>query len=487
MTWRDLLIGVGVAALALAALALAFAARAVMRRSRAGKRPVWGGLIARGILIASLAWVGLASLVNAPRPGLTNRPAPVAADAIVAFVQDAREGASQTVVGVSARDGATRWTRSLGAIESLLLPTPDIILAQTGANGVAALRLADGAVLWRYSVGANAPIGPLTADGARVYIASSPPSTAIPPHARMVALDLRTGAVVWQAQLPESFSQPRLLVAGDGLAVVTGLVGDTGTGRDQGMVVALSATDGAARWSATVGASAGSSIYIGAVFVAGGKVIVMWRTAGQTGSLVALSERDGSTDWSGPPAQSPNNPPQIFAATAGGGVVYTLTQPSTSTTGATGQMIAPPMSLTALNAGDGRVRWSVTAPASGLRSALALSDGVLLSGVSVYSSMGWAGYSPKGSLLTAYDAASGRALWRDNTPPTGVSWDMSPQIIPQGGSGAVYLMGIESNPYVSVCVVFCPGVSWLYAVNAHTGAPWWRIQMGYATLAHLVF
>ena len=119
---------------------------------------------------------------------------------------------------------------------------------------------------------------------------------------------------------------------------------------------------------------------------------------------------------------------------------------------------------------------------------LAVSDGVLLSGNNVTPERGYSGYSPTGSVLTAYDAATGRPLWQDNTPRVGVSWNMTPLMTPLAGGEAVYLMGISADPYIQdVCVIFCPGVSWLYAVNLHTGAPWWRIRTGYVTLAHLVF
>jgi outer membrane protein assembly factor BamB len=120
-------------------------------------------------------------------------------------------------------------------------------------------------------------------------------------------------------------------------------------------------------------------------------------------------------------------------------------------------------------------------------SGLAVSDGVLLLGRNIMPSYGWEGYNPTGSLLTAYDAASGRALWHDNADHAGISWDLTPIVSPLTASGAVYLLGIESDPYVQdPCVLFCRGVSWVYAVNLHTGAPWWRARMGYANLTHWV-
>jgi outer membrane protein assembly factor BamB len=122
--------------------------------------------------------------------------------------------------------------------------------------------------------------------------------------------------------------------------------------------------------------------------------------------------------------------------------------------------------------------------------ALTLSDGVLLNGTTVTAAAGFVGFNPTGSLLTAYDVANGAPLWRDNTPPTGISWDLSNQTTPLGGDGVVYLVGIQADPFVQdrfTCAVFCAGVSWLYAVNVRTGAPWWRVRTGYVQLTHLVF
>ena len=150
MTERDFLIGVAVVAFTLGALALWLTARTLLRRWRAGQRRVWVGLVLRGILIALLVALGVASLRGAPSPDLVNRPAPAPAGAIVAFVQNARDGGSRTIQAVSARDGATRWTRRLGgAIDSLMSPTSDLTLAQTYDNGigVSALRTRDGAVM----------------------------------------------------------------------------------------------------------------------------------------------------------------------------------------------------------------------------------------------------------------------------------------------------------------------------------------------------
>ncbi len=485
MTVRALLIGVAVVALALAALALALAVRAARLRLRAGKRPLWGGLVFRVALIAGLVAAGVTSLAHLPPPDMTNRPAPVTADAVVAYVQGTRDGSSQVVVGVSARDGATLWTRTLGApVTSLLTPYPAILVAVTVGDGLYALRVTDGAVFWHSTVVKFTPPGMVMTDGARIYALTPAVSSQGATSADMVALDLLTGALAWRVSLPMSVTSAAV---GDGLVFVAGDAIDPRAAITKLALVALGAADGAQRWIKTEVVNNVPNVLIRAALITGGYAIIV----PQIGPVTALRERDGATAWTATPdPQEPDNPPQNDAATADGGTLYITTQPSRWAPGPNGSPIQPPVSLVAMRMG-GTVRWRVTIPPGDpVGSSLVLSDGVLISGMSVDLSRGWAGYNPTRSLLTAYDAASGRALWRDNTPRVGISWDMSPAINPWGGSGVLFLMGIQADPYIQdlfKCVIFCPGVSWVYAVNVRTGAPWWRVRMGYVTLSHLVF
>ena len=488
MTQRALLIVVGMSALALAGLALVYAVRAVIRRARARRPRVWRGLWIRAALIVGLLAGGVASLRNLPPPQMLNHPAPAAADAIVASISGYSNrysnGNAQTVVGVSARDGVTRWTRTLDAPATLARPLPDVIIAMN-IYGVYALRASDGALLWHY----HAPtlLNLIAVDGARVVALTYPASGA--ETIEVTALSLATGAVDWRAALPASVRQAQRLVVGDSLVVVEGWTPGTPTAPTTRTVMALRAADGATQWTTVEPIDAGGGFQVQALFLMRGYAVIV----PNIGPVTALRERDGATAWTATPnLEQPDNPPQINAVTADNDTIYLAWQPSHWATGANGAPIPPPVSLTALAIG-GTVRWRATIPPTSTAwSSLALSDGVLLSGNSVTAERAYGGYSPNGSLLTAYDAASGRLLWRDNTPRVGVSWDMSPQISPWSGSGAVYLMGLQSDPYVQdhfTCILFClPGVAWLYAVNVHTGQPWWRARMGSINLARpLVF
>ena len=491
MTTRAFLIATGVGALALAALVVAFAIRAMIRRARAGRPRVWVGLVLRGILIAVLLAVGADSLANVPPPDMVNHPNPAAGDATIAFLQSSRYGTIQTLTGISARDGATRWTRTLDGATTLSRPLPDAIIA-TSIYSVSALRASDGALLWQYHASTNLNPNMVAADGARVVALTLPPSGTGP--IEVIALSLATGAVEWRFTLPASLVQAQGLAMGDGRVFVEGWASSTTTAPTPRVVMALRVTDGAPQWTQVEPIDLPAGFEVKALFIMRGYVVVV----PNTGPVTALRERDGVTAWTATPnLAEPDNPPQIISATADSDTLYMVWQPSHWATGADGRPIPPPVSMSAMAVG-GTVRWQkilwhmgIEPPASAW-SSLAISDGVLLSGNSVTASRAFAGYSPNGSLLAAYDAASGRLLWRDNTPHVGVSWDLSPEISPWNGAGAAYLMGLQAGSYYArdrfSCVFLCsPGDAWLYAVNVHTGAPWWRIHTGSVNLARPFF
>jgi outer membrane protein assembly factor BamB len=491
MTARDFILWFGGVMLALAALALWRVVVVVRRRARAGQPQRWVGLVFRGLLIAGLVALGASSLLHLPPPELVNHNAPAAGDAIVVYAQSTRDGNTQTLVGVSARDGATRWTRSFNnEVAKVTRATPDVLLALVHGDGVYALRPSDGATLWRINLSFFIQPGLLTNDASRLYVIEAASATSNPtgqPALTVHAYSMATGAPLWQAELRVDLNDARVCVASDGLLLVAGVAGESSDPNAPWGVEALDAATGAQRWFShgTVIPRAQSEIFT--LLVTHGVVVV----APRIGPVTALRESDGAIAWASEAGLSDANPPQLYSIAADDQRVYVVAQASKWATDAHGNPISPPYTLLALDAGSGTIQWSEKAPpASTAWSGLAVSDDVLLTGSSILPTTAWAGYNPTGVSFTAYDAATGRFLWQDNTPRVGVTWDFTPVATPLAANGAVYLLGIESDPYIQdifTCVIFCPGVSWLYAVNPHTGAPWWRVRMGYAQLAHLVF
>ena len=143
--------------------------------------------------------------------------------------------------------------------------------------------------------------------------------------------------------------------------------------------------------------------------------------------------------------------------------------------------------LWAFDARSGAVRWhgALSGAPSSQYGAMTVGDGMLFIGHNLTPDKAFLGYFPTGHTFVAYDAATGRPLWQDNTPTsTGVSWAMTPLFTPLTGNGAVYLLGLSANHDRFICPIFCSGVAWLYAVNIRTGVPWWRISVGEAEISH---
>jgi outer membrane protein assembly factor BamB len=277
--------------------------------------------------------------------------------------------------------------------------------------------------------------------------------------------------------------QARSVAVADGDVFVAGDATNTGLEHDQWEVMSLGAADGAQRWLEAGDTITGANMEVQALIVVGGNVIV----APMTGPLTALRASSGATVWSGPELPvGANITTMLNYATSDGTHLYVM---SHAFSNSNGTIMNFPVRLMAMEPSDGSVLWSRSLDPYMSPETLTMSDGVLLSGKNITATTGYDGFNENGSLLWAYDTTSGTELWRDNSPPTGISWDLSAQMTPLGGNGVVYLEGIESNFTVHpfTCLVFCPGVSWLYAINVRTGKPWWRVPTGYVSLVHLVF
>ncbi|HEX9035376.1 MAG TPA: PQQ-binding-like beta-propeller repeat protein [Ktedonobacterales bacterium] len=466
MTLRQLLLGVAVAAFALAALALWRAVFAVRRRARAGRRPGWVGLAFRGVLIAALVALGISSLINAPPPEPVNQIAPAAVSATVAFVPLAYSQPVNSVAGVSARDGSTRWTwHAPTRLERIQPGPPGVAFALFDSGSLAApitlaaLRLSDGGVLWQYT-GLSFSFEPetLDQDGGRVYALVGPVAGPL----SVVALDGITGAQIWRVATPPGVAEFTLLAVASG---VVALVGAPNGPANRWQAVGLRATDGKLAW-AVVGPtpppmngsqwqprlSASRDVFF---------------VAPRIGQLVALDARTGARLWSGARDFAPNIPLAIGNVAATADTLYEVTQSTSPRLDSHGLLLPGQVTLAARDARSGRTLWSdaFDGPSVALRAA----GGALL-----YSDGVW---------LYAIDPANGARLWRQNS----FMVDSVPQASPTASGGSVlYILRYERDPnLLHAFCIFCLEDAWVYAVNPRTGASWWRYHLGTAQTTHI--
>jgi outer membrane protein assembly factor BamB len=138
-----------------------------------------------------------------------------------------------TVQALRVDDGAILWRfADEGRIQGAPVIGHDLVYASIVEGEVVALSAADGSPLWRYETGPILFAEPSVA-GDSLYIAPAVNQSEVPV---VSALDARTGTFQWSAALPESSAYP--LTIADNVIYVATHTGCT----------ALSAGDGALRW-----------------------------------------------------------------------------------------------------------------------------------------------------------------------------------------------------------------------------------------------
>jgi outer membrane protein assembly factor BamB len=224
---------------------------------------------------------------TAPTP---TPPGPFAGQGIVVLATDA-------LVGVDAATGAERWRVASSDVPLAHGATVAVVGDAVGPGGSARFRGIDRATGHELWVSAT----PLS-DRSGIFVARSPAAVlgeilVVPAGATVTALDLRTGAMLWQA--------PQLdhLAAADG--VVVGVRGANGPPLSI-TVATLDAASGQQRWTAP-----GLPSYGGLLAVGDGAIVV--RHADRPG-LVAYELASGDERWRA--AQPPAGELQLISGTS---------------------------------------------------------------------------------------------------------------------------------------------------------------------------
>lgn len=216
---------------------------------------------------------------------------PVVADGTVYFAsQDGH------LYALDAPDGQVSWQVPRGTAWNVAPAVADGVVTYAGYSDAAAYDAATGHELWSFQPpGENATLnGTLGDDGDAVYLGASnhtTPSVAVEnPYDRVYAFDRESGEQLWLTPLSELVDlQPDVqnVTAGGGRVFVT-------TGKQNGHLVALDASDGSELWRHTL------SYFVGGPVVADGAV---YQNAGKR--IVALDAATGAVTWradgEGPP------------------------------------------------------------------------------------------------------------------------------------------------------------------------------------------
>jgi outer membrane protein assembly factor BamB len=144
-----------------------------------------------------LAWGDGREVWRTPLPAHVSAPIAAGADRVWAGLDDGR------ILAVGLADGATKWTKTLGARILAITPVDDRLFIGSADNFLYALKSKDGGVAWRWRTGGDVAWH-TAADARRVYFTSL--------DAMLRAHDRRHGDMRWQRPLTSRSVGAPLLV-----------------------------------------------------------------------------------------------------------------------------------------------------------------------------------------------------------------------------------------------------------------------------------
>ena len=202
------------------------------------------------------------------RAGELNDSAPVVVGGTVYAV-------GREVAAFDAATGAQRWHTPIGGSSFATPAVGDgLVVAGATTSGIVALDAATGAIVWQHPVKSYSSSS-ITINGDRVFVTVAD---------GLLALQLQTGDVLWSKTYPACFCTRSTPTFANGLL----LVGLGGSG-----VAAYDATSGSPRWSRTLSSGGGTSSENWLPAVSGNVVY-----AGSMSGVAALDLRTGKVIWS---------------------------------------------------------------------------------------------------------------------------------------------------------------------------------------------
>lgn len=187
------------------------------------------------------------------------------------------------VIALDASSGDERWRRDVGG-ESLATPviSPDGVVIQTVDNHLRVLEQFDGRERW--VILQSMPVLTMRGSATPVVVGSS--VVAGFDNGRLVAVDLDTGTIEWEALLapPSGRSDLERLSDVDGEMAVVGQ--DIYAAGYQGRIAAVAAESGQVLWAAEISSYQGVSADWTSLY-----------TVQDGGEIIALSRRGGNETW----------------------------------------------------------------------------------------------------------------------------------------------------------------------------------------------
>lgn len=440
---------------ALGAIALVAATLRTQRR-RSCLRVVLSVVLAVALLLVGATPLLISAVQtftsNPPAPpNVANRAAPVADGLVVYGVTDTK-ATSDTLVALTARTGAIRWSKVFaGDLVIIRARGPMDVIVEVSKVGssecdIVALRASDGATLWRRSLEGSIGGGsqtllqtilPLDTTGAAsspLYVLTaqvSPP--VLLQIMRFMALRASDGAVLWQDTSPDSMPSrysnpvitPSVVLFESSLFQQDGIAGDM-------ELVAVNAATGQPIWDAQIhqGPNAIESDFVADKNAA---YVATYDTAKQAQQIEALRLTDGKLLWR--VASDPTD--GILGLTSTGGV-----------------MAGTQTALIALDVASGKTLWTLgqTSDIPGVAVRVDGNAPVVNANMLYFTAFTGTAF-PQQPMLYAVDTTTGATRWMSHIPPDA-------NVTLHWKNGVVYILGGDVG---------------VVALDASTGIERWRV------------
>ncbi|MGH2504375.1 MAG: PQQ-binding-like beta-propeller repeat protein, partial [Ktedonobacterales bacterium] len=424
----------------------------IYRRARRRGRLI----LVSGAGVTLLLIVALVALnVSFPPSAPPTRASPSDAT-LLARVYDSHGNAA--FAGISGRDGSVRWRSGLAASFAAQAPISSGVAYLTSSPGAAsaagttivAMRLSDGASLWRRFLPGESINSTLVVRGDMLLFISYSQADGF----RANALDLASHTLRWSSPLSHvaqfnvypGFTYRAFAASGDLLFV----------GLDDGEVNALRLRDGSLAWSR---APLPAAMPQPSGLALGANQLYVYADDGQ---IAALRPADGAQLWLRPPGLTPYLPtPDYLMATDTS--VYVCVNLTAANGGES-------WALAALDPATGDIRWerAGTCAVDGLR--------VLMNSIESAGIL----YLP-GATLTAIRVSDGVTLWK--APIQAPDLGFTSMVVE---SGVVFAAATVVYPHdYTLCgdwwtgdPLFCHSQTYLAAYDAATGTRYWRADVG---------
>ena len=368
-------------------------------------------------------------------------PAPVPDTASVySWVGTGLDVDGPRLIAVNARTGQQRWQNSPAILGTSVTQAGTMLYSvsyQSAGVSLYAVNGANGASVWHEDLpNMWTQSAAEVVDGTPVLSVQDAAGGKLGPPL-LYAFRSSDGHQLWHESVGDTFSGPIQLSGGSGLVI---------THLDNGALQAWSVSDGHPVWDAPP--------FDGQIAVGANDVFELTKD----GTVIAISTQTGTLLW-----QS-RVPGDVRAGVIARNTIYVTAQPDTTNAS---ERLIDPVQVYAFAVANGERLWSFATKSLDAGSLVASAQGV---------------YVDVDEGIYALRPSDGKLLWHNDTSGWRLLAGLSPFVGP-----VLYVSLIEGVPDQQFPQFEQQGQTYLYALDQHTGSPYWKMPIGPLVTTHGLF